>query len=158
MGAWAIDAFGNDSACDWAYTLTQTNNFSLIEETFLTLFDVGTDYLEANEAVEAIAAAETIARLQGNFSEKNDYTQLVDLWVERMNKAPSHGLCKKAHAALDRILTAPSELMELWEESDEFEMWKQSVIDLKSRIHLSNNAPALPSSKPISLLKKIFGW
>lgn len=158
MGTWAVDAFGNDSACDWAHTLTQTNSFSLIEETFQTLLNVGTDYLEADEAVEAIAAAETIARLQGNFGERDSYTQPVDRWVERMNKMPSAKLCKTAHTVLDRILTDPCELLELWQESDEFETWQSSVIGLKSRIHLTSIPPSPSTSKPTSLLKRLFGW
>ena len=157
MGTWAVDAFGNDSACDWAHTLTQTNNLSLIEETFLTLLAVGTDYLEVDEAVEAIAAAEVVARLQGNFGEKNSHTQTTDTWVEKINKRPNNDLCKKAHRALDRILIEPSELLELWQDSDEFEVWQKSVMDLKSRIILSGDLTTPPTSTTNSFFKRLFG-
>jgi hypothetical protein len=34
---------------------------------------------------------------------------------------------------LDRILEEPSELLDLWQESEEFETWRAAVQDLKAR-------------------------
>lgn len=134
MGAWDTDAFGNDTACDWAYSLEDTGDLVLVESTIDKVLATGSDYLEAPEAEEALAAAEVIARLKGNWGIRTVYTEPVDSWVERTQLKPSSDLARKAHAAIDRILNSPSELLELWEDSEEADAWKQSVSELKSRI------------------------
>lgn len=134
MGAWSTDSFGNDTACDWAYGLEGTSDLSLVENTIEDVLGTGGEYLEAPEAEEAIAAAEVVARLQGNWGVRNAYTEPADAWVEQIKLTPPAELAQKARAAIDRILTEPSELKELWEESDESDAWKESVTELKSRI------------------------
>jgi len=136
MGAWAVDAFGNDDACDWAADLIQFNDLSLIEDTLANALVPGDDDLEAPDASEAIAAAETIARLQGHFGEKTAYTEDLDRWVAKIKITPSASLAQKAHTVIDRVLTPTSELYALWQDSDDFESWKASVLNIKSRIHL----------------------
>ena len=66
MGAWGTGIFDNDTACDWAYDLEGASDLSLIERALSKVLNVGAEYLEATEAEEALAAAETIARLKGN--------------------------------------------------------------------------------------------
>lgn len=134
MGAWSSDPFGNDTAGDWAYSLEEVDDLSLIEETIQKLLDVGDDYLEAPDADEAIAAIDTISRLKGRFYAKNPYTESVDAWVAAHPLSPPPALIAKAERALDRILTEPSEAMELWSESEDFEIWKKHIEDLRIRI------------------------
>lgn len=134
MGAWSSDPFGNDTAGDWKYDLDDVDDLSLIEETIQKLLDVGDDYLEAPDAEEAIAAIDTIARLKGRFYAKNAYTESVDAWVAAHPIVPPPPLIAKALKALDRILSEPSEAMELWSESKDFETWKKHIDDLKERI------------------------
>jgi hypothetical protein len=136
MGTWDIDAFGNDTACDWGYSLEDTNDLSLVESTIDRVLATGSDYLEVPDAEEALAAVEVIARLQGNWGIRNAYTEPVDAWVERNQLTPSTELVQKAHAAIDRIQISPSELLELWEESEMVDEWKQSVLDLRARVIL----------------------
>lgn len=133
MGAWSTSSFGNDNACDWAYDLEETTELGLVRETIQKVLDSGQDYLEAPDAEEAIAAVEVIARLKGNFGERNSYTETADNWVKAHPQHPPQDLVILASQALDRILQPPSELLELWRESDEFEAWKKSVSDLKDR-------------------------
>ncbi len=136
MGAWAVDAFGNDEACDWAYDLSESKDLSSVESTLSKVLAVGDGYLESPEAIAGIAAAETVARLQGNYGEKNSYTEAVDNWVSHIKIKPSTDLAKKSHAVIDRVLSDSSELLELWQDSEEFDAWKSSVLDIKSRIHV----------------------
>jgi hypothetical protein len=136
MGAWAVDAFGNDDACDWANGLSESKDLTLVESTLSKVLAVGDEYLESPEATEGIAAAETVARLQGNFGEKNSYTEEVDKWVSGIKIKTGTELANKAHAVIDRILIEPSELLELWQDSDDFDAWKASVLNVKSRIHV----------------------
>ncbi|MFL6673089.1 MAG: DUF4259 domain-containing protein [Massilia sp.] len=134
MGTWSHESFGNDDACDWVAQLEECTDLSFVESTLDALLAVGDEYLEAPEACEAIAAAEVVARLQGNFETHDANSKEVDAWVERVKLQPSSILIGKAHRALDRILTEPSELMELWEESEESGAWQAAIKDLKVRI------------------------
>jgi len=134
MGAWDHTTFGNDDACDWGGDLRSHEDLSFIEETLDTVVATGDEYLEAPESSQAIAAAEVVGRLQGHFGIRNAYTESVDEWITAHPLTVPTALAQKARAALDRILTRPSELLELWEESDDFESWKGTITELKSRI------------------------
>ena len=136
MGAWAIDALGNDDACDWVYGLDKCNDLALVEETLNKALKEGAAYLESPDACEALAAIEVIARLQGNWGEKNSYSESMDAWVEKTELAPSQELAEKAHKVIARILADDSELRELWQESEEFDEWKASVKNLADRVHV----------------------
>jgi hypothetical protein len=135
MGAWDTDPFGNDTACDWKYELEETNDLSLVENTLQKIHDSASEYLEAPDAEEAIAAADTLARLRGHFYAKNSYTESLDEWVAKHPQEPPQALVDSAIRAMDRILTEPSELLELWQESDLFGAWKKHMDDLKSRLN-----------------------
>jgi hypothetical protein len=134
MGAWGTGIFDNDTACDWAYDLAESNDLSLIESAFDKVLNVGAEYLDADEAQEALAAAEAIARLKGNWGIRDSYTETMDKWVETTGLAPPRALIEKAHKAIERVLYKPSELLELWGESDEFTAWEESVKDLSKRL------------------------
>jgi hypothetical protein len=136
MGAWDHTTFGNDDACDWGGDLRSCEDLSFVEETLNTVIDTGKEYLEAPESSQAIAAAEVIARLQGHFGIRNAYTESVDKWAADHPLSVPPALARKAHAALDRILTSPSELLGLWEDSDHFQLWKDTITDLKNRIEI----------------------
>jgi Domain of unknown function (DUF4259) len=136
MGAWSHESFGNDDASDWAARLAAYDDLGLVESTLDAVLEVGDDYLEAPEASEAIAAAEVVARLQGNAGTPDTAPEEVDAWVERIQLLPSPGLAAKARRALDRVLAGPSELMERWDESGEADVWKTAVRELKDRIRV----------------------
>ncbi len=134
MGAWDTDPFGNDTACDWIYTLEQSEGLELIEETLEKVVSLEDEYLESPDAEEALAAADAIARLKGHAYVKNSYTETLDEWVARQETEVPQDLVDLALQAIDRILTEPSELLELWEESEQFEAWKKQLDDLKGRL------------------------
>lgn len=134
MGAWSHESFGNDEACDWVARLEEQDDFGFVESTLDAVINVGGDYLEAPEACEAIAAAEVLARACGNPGNAESAPQGVDAWLQRVNVKPSATLMVKARQALDRIQTEPSELMELWEDSDAPDAWRVAVNDLAARV------------------------
>jgi hypothetical protein len=134
MGAWAVDAFGNDDACDWAYGLDEVDDLSLVAEALDAVFSSTGGYLEAGTASEALAAIEAIARLQGHWGERTGYSENVDAWVEKTRLEVPDDLAQKAHQAIDRILADSSELKELWLETDEYDEWVASVEDLRGRV------------------------
>src|SRR5262245_33414410 len=134
MGAWGTGIFDNDTACDWAYDLKETSDLSLIESALDKILKVGAEYLYASEAVEALAAAETVALLKGNWGIRNSYTEKMDKWVETTRLIPPQALIEKALKATERVLSGPSELLELWGEGKEFIAWEESVKDLSERL------------------------
>ncbi len=135
MGTWDVGSFDNDDAADWAFELEECGDLSVIENAIASALDAGEDYLEAPAATVAIAAVETLARLQGFWGERSAYTEAVDAWVERVKLPVPPALAAQAVQALDRILGEQSELRELWEESEEFDAWKATVAELRSRVH-----------------------
>ncbi|KQQ36027.1 hypothetical protein ASF61_07395 [Duganella sp. Leaf126] len=144
MGTWAVDAFGNDFAQDWAEDLHETSNMDAIENTLDTALagsDTGAE-LEAPLAAEALVAIEVLARLQGRGGARTEDSASVDEWVDaRKAKAEAKGprkprsdLTAKAQLALARIVSDSSELRQLWEESDHYAAWRAAVDELAARL------------------------
>ena len=133
MGAWSADTFGNDTACDWSYALEEVDDLILVRRALDAVLSAGDEYLDSDIACEGLAACEVIARLNGNWGLRNPYTEAVDKWVEAHKIKPPENVVQAAVSALARILSPPSELLELWEEGDASE-WRASVDDLQNRI------------------------
>lgn len=133
MGAWAEDAFGNDTACDWAGDFSDNPSIEKIEEA-LDLVLESDDYLDSDLASEALVACEIIARLKGNFGEMSAYSESIDAWVSSVNILPSSELILRAQKAIARILGENSELSELWDEDGINEKWHAEMEDLQKRV------------------------
>jgi hypothetical protein len=106
----------------------------LVTATLERVLAAGATYLDADTACEGLAAAEVVARLRGNWGERNAYTETVDNWVESHPGQPSADLVSAALAAIDRVLTEPSELRELWSETEDFGRWQEAVTELRQRV------------------------
>ena len=134
MGTWDTGTFDNDTAADWAWTLAEQDDLSLVEAALDAVLAAGDAYLEAPEAEEALAAAEVLARLRGRWGVRNAYTEPVDTWVEAHPLVPPAALVEKAQRAIARVRTPPSELLELWEEAgDDLAAWQAALDDLATR-------------------------
>jgi hypothetical protein len=108
---------------------------ALIETTLDGVMQEGDAYLDADQGAEALAAAEVVARLQGNWGVQSAYTERLDLWVGERTAVPVPDLAWKALRAIDRVLRPPSELLELWEEAGaDYEEWRATLQDLRSRL------------------------
>jgi hypothetical protein len=136
MGTWAMDAFGNDYAQDWAEDLLETSNMDAVEDTLNTALDASSGELEAPFAAEALVAIEVLARLQGKGGTASEDSAAVDEWVAaRKPKARLRvDLQEKALLAIARILSEQSELRDLWAESEHYDAWRASVEDLRDRV------------------------
>jgi Domain of unknown function (DUF4259) len=134
LGAWDSGSFDNDSACDWAYGLEGANDLTPIREAVEKVLAAGADYLESEVAWEALAACEVIARLKGNWGRRNAYSEAVDVWVEAHPIRPPADLVQQALSAIERIESAPSELLELWDEEEPHAEWHAAVADLRARV------------------------
>ena len=134
MGAWGIGALENDDACDYADDVAVGGDLSGVERTFDKTLSVRTEYLEAPDGAETLAAAEIVARLLGRPGADSPRLETLDDWIEKKKLAPTPQLVDKAKRAVARVLTEPSELMELWFDSNDFDAWKSSVEDLTRRL------------------------
>ena len=134
MGTWSHESFGNDTANDWAYELEDATDFAVIEAALQVALDEGDEYLDADLAMEAIAAVEVIAKRLGKGTQSNVYTEKVDQWLETISEQPSDDLLSLAKRVLERIVADDSELKELWLESDEYELWLGNIQQLKDAL------------------------
>ncbi len=134
MGTWSHESFGNDTANDWAYELEDATDFSVIEAALQVALDEGDEYLDADLAMEAIAAIEVIAKRLGKGTQSDVYTEKVDQWLETISEQPSDDLLSLAKRVLERIVADDSELKELWLESDEYELWLGNIQQLKDAL------------------------
>jgi hypothetical protein len=137
MGTWAVDAFGNDYAQDWAEDLKETSNLDAVEDTLDVALEEHGDELEMPFAVEALVAIEVLARLQGKGGARTEDSAAVDAWVDaRKPKAKVRAdLAEKAGRVIGRVLSERSELRELWEESEHYQEWLAAVEDLRARLN-----------------------
>lgn len=54
---------------------------------------------------------------------------------EQIQIPVTSALARKAHVALDRVLFQPCELLELWEESEDYQLWRDSITELRAAMH-----------------------
>jgi hypothetical protein len=148
MGAWNTHAFGNDTACDWAGALSDTDDLSLVEAAIAAVIDSTEGNLSASLAQVALAAAEVLARLQGHADDCNAYTEAADVWVQAKRLLPPQALMRSAVQAIDRCLGQDSELRDLWDESDSSGQWHADVQSLKERL-LAEPRPLAPPIDPV---------
>ncbi|MER5363214.1 DUF4259 domain-containing protein [Streptomyces sp. NPDC002785] len=129
MGTWDIGHFDNDTAADFSGHLDaapQDKRAELIRDA-LTAAAGTTDYLDSDEAVVAVAAAALVAaQCPGGEPVTTAYgpdEPLPELPVELRGLAVQ---------ALDRVVTEPSELLELWSEGGHGEPWKEGIGRLRA--------------------------
>lgn len=134
MGTWSTEPFGNDSANDWAYDLNDHQDFSLVAQAIRKILENETPYINADDAVEAIAAAEVLAKALGRGTQDDAFTEKVDTWLQSISIKPSSRLLSRAQGALTLILGPNSELRQLWEESDHFEEWVSTIKALRTAL------------------------
>lgn len=137
MGTWAVSAFGNDFALDWAEDLQESKDLFFIENTLNNVLGADcAEYLEAPFGAEGLAAIEVLARLYGKPDEADEITDDIAAWVEEVSAKVKRrpDLVEKSLRAIDHILSERSELRELWQDSEEYGSWRASVENLKARI------------------------
>jgi len=142
MGTWDTDSFQNDAASDWAFEQESAADLGHVSKTLLVVVKTGDDYLEVDEGQEALAAAEVVARLKGNWGQRDPYSEPVDKWIQNHPQTPSDDLVDLALKAIDRVNSEPSELLELWGESGSDD-WKQCVSSLRERVGAEPHSVAM---------------
>ena len=128
MGTWGTGAFQNDDASDWLYELDETDGLEPIESALESVLEA--DGIEAPDASMALAAAEVVAALAGK--------PLVNLpdgarTFIAGRPRPDAALVEMAHRAVTAI-GGKSELLDLWQDSEEFAKWKATLASLDGRL------------------------
>jgi hypothetical protein len=125
MGAWGTGPFQNDTAGDFVDVVTDGDGLVAIEDAFDHVLEADDDDLEAPTAEEAIAGAAIVARLKTGVSLAGE--EAIEAWVAKDQPQVSPDLIAKAWQAVARIMTEPSELLDLWRESDDFAGFRASI-------------------------------
>lgn len=118
MGAWGHANFDNDTATDYAGDFQDDPNETTLLETLAAVAAEG--YPEADEASEALAAAEIIAAALGK--PVRGFPEDLLLSAKNLHLTNPESAKKTARRAIKAVLKK-SELQELWEESAEYNDW-----------------------------------
>ena len=134
MGAWGVGVFENDTACDFAADVAEGEDFTALDNALDRVLAAEGKRLQVSDAEEGLAAADIVARLKGNPGARTAYTAAIDAWVARVKLVPTQATIDKARRSIVRILAEPSELLELWQETKDFDLWKRAVEDVSGRL------------------------
>jgi hypothetical protein len=128
MGTWDIGHFDNDTAADFSGKLdkaAEAERESIVRAALTSTIEAD-GYLDSDEACQAVASAALIAAQCPGGTPVTAYGPHEPLPVF------SPDLRGLAAQALDRVLAADSELVELWDESGHGPLWRQGVTDLRT--------------------------
>lgn len=132
MSAGGTGTFDNEDAVEWiaGFGGDGTNE---IEEAFENINELDSgDYIEADVAAHALAAAEVVAAARDGDTSRlpDDAAETVNEAADKINAAK---LLPAARKAVTRVLKG-SELKEQWEESPDAEDWEDNVRELLERL------------------------
>ena len=129
MGAWGTGIFDNDDASDWVAELEESNTIHPVVSALQSAVAEG--YLEAPESCVALVAAEVVAGLKGH--PVAGIPKEVASWIRSHQLQVNDDLVRLAIKAIHRVETQ-SELLELWQESEELDSWMATIKDLERRL------------------------
>lgn len=133
MGAWGVGSFENDDAADFLAEVVDSGDLALLREVLDNVL-TSTEYVEAPDASQAIAAAELVAAAIGRPTLAAQQQEALAAWLPQIRPDVDAVLISQAAAALARILQPNSELLELWEESEALLEWQAVVNELKLQL------------------------
>lgn len=129
MGTWGSGPFENDHAADWVQDLEDADDLALALDALERVR--GSQYVDADDASTAIAAAEVVAAVGGR--PHADLPEDVRRWVATSDITVNPEHSEEAAAAVARIRGEDSELAELWAEDDP-SAWHGHMEDLADRL------------------------
>lgn len=131
MGAWDATVFGNDDAADWAGDLADAGQEQLVVQALECTGTAGSEYLDAPEGAQALAAAEIVAAAAGAPTEVSPYNERALAWAS--GRTGLVELIPVAIRAVDRVVADDSELAEQWAEAGD-PAWLKAADDLRGRL------------------------
>lgn len=132
MGAWGMKPFENDGAGDFEAELCLLHPN---DPDFLLSILESVDqeeYLEVDTGQAIIACAAVLAYMNG--LEDDQMPERIRVWVEKNRTYNTASMIPLALHALDRVTqdAESSEIYDLWQESEYFDEWKESVDQIRS--------------------------
>ncbi|MBL8857807.1 MAG: DUF4259 domain-containing protein [Planctomycetes bacterium] len=132
MGVFGTGSFDNDDALDWARTLEESRGLKVLKRTLREVLDAGDGVLEAQIALQGMAAAEVVAGL--NDSPADDLPEEIETWIEEQRGRSETDLSPLALEALERI-QVKCELIDQLKKCGEYDVWIAVVKDLEQRLN-----------------------
>jgi len=115
MGAWGAGPFENDDALDWVWELEDDTDGSVIIDTLrLATKLADSDYLDVDDANNAVAAAEIVASPRGERSA--GLPTEASVWLDANGALVDAAMRATAHAAVTRV-SENSEARDLWDDA-----------------------------------------
>ncbi|MFI2610488.1 DUF4259 domain-containing protein [Kitasatospora sp. NPDC018619] len=143
MGTWDIGHFDNDSAADFCGGLDDAapgEREGLLRSALLRALGAE-DFLDSDEAAEAVAAAALVAaQCPGGAAVTTAYGPKEPI------PPLSAELRPLAAQALDRVVAEESELAELWDETGEGPAWRRGIRELRAVVEPAAPTNGAPSS------------
>lgn len=136
MGTWDVGPFDNDGACDWAWELEESDGVDVLR----AALNPEVSYVEAPEGEVAIAAAAVLTAFIGEAVGVPD--EIAD-WVDSHRHLDVRSLKTDALIALDAVVSADSELVELWDESEDSASWRATVDQIRRVLDSEWPAPSV---------------
>ncbi len=132
MAAGGTGTFDNEDALEWIGGFG-ADGANAIVEAFDNINNLDpTDYIEAEIAAHALAAAELVAAARDGDTDRLPEDAVASL-RENAAKINAAKLLAAGRKAVSRVLKQ-SELRELWEDSPDAEDWEDDVRDLLERL------------------------
>ncbi|MFE4975030.1 DUF4259 domain-containing protein [Kitasatospora sp. NPDC056651] len=144
MGTWDIGHFDNDSAADFCGGLDDAAPGEREGKLRAALLGAARaeEFLDSDEAVEAVAAAALLAaQCPGGAPVTTAYGPKEPI------PPLSADLRPLAVEALDRVLAEESELAELWDETEEGPAWRAGIRALREVLDPAPETTEVPSSE-----------
>ncbi|MCR5890099.1 DUF4259 domain-containing protein [Hymenobacter sp. J193] len=130
MGTWGYRNFDNDTAADFAADFRDQPSEALLLAALATAAEEE-EYIDADDASEALAAAEIVAAILGKPS-KDFPADLIPVIV-KLDAGESEDLRELAQEAVEAV-RKQSELQELWAETSDADAWQQELQGLLNRL------------------------
>jgi Domain of unknown function (DUF4259) len=144
MGAWGAGSFENDAASDWAAELAEHGDVGVVRDTLLGAARCPPDEeLDADDAAEALAAAEVVAAGRGRPAKAipmGTSGPHALAWAAGNRGVGSDDMTELALEALDRVEGDASELAASWAQERSggggagAREWFSEVEDLRNRL------------------------
>lgn len=132
MGAGGTGTFDNDDAMEWLGGFGP-DGVATVQDALEAVIGLDpTDYIEADTAAHALAAAEVLAAARDGDTSRLP-KEAVSSLKENAAKLNGAKLLAAARKAVSRVLKN-SELREQWEETPDIEEWDDDVRELLERL------------------------
>ena len=129
MGSWGLGPFDNDDAADWAWSLEDSEDDSILR----AALQHGSETARPDASTSQIAVAAAAVVAVGQSGDAPELPEEVATWLEAHRDILWPQLADLARSALENV-AKDSELRDLWAQSDQVETWLADIEALRYRL------------------------